>query len=131
MNEEKGGIFKDLTPPPGGIQALRNRLDGETGRRAHRWVYLTSCTAAAGLMALLLTFTSLPTMRSEGEPALRIDAELNPALIRLGVAEATGEPVSVPRDHRRRMAVERVDVESPKVVFYRVAVIEDPGLPAT
>ncbi len=113
---------------------MRRRLDGEPGRRQRqirRRAYLTTGSTAAGLLVLLLFWSPLTTVESGGVPTLRIDAELNPALIRLGVAEATGEPVSVPRDHRRRMAVERVAVDSPKVVFYRVAVIEDPGLPLT
>ncbi len=126
MNEEMDGIFKELTPLPGGLQALRNRLDDEPGRRrqrVRRRVYLTTCAAAAGLMLLLLLWSPMTTMRGGGVPALRIDAELNPALIRLGVVEAAADPLTVPRDHRQRMAVERVDVESPRVVFYRVAVL--------
>ncbi len=126
MNGRASGLFPELTPAPGGLQALRRRLDEEPARRhrrVRRHVLAASLatTTVACVVVLLLAMPVPGTVSSVA--ALRIDADLNPALIRLGVAEPAAEPVTVPRDHRTSVAVERVDVDNPKVVFYRVSVL--------
>jgi len=128
MSGNTSGLFPELTPPPRGLQALRWRLDEEPARRhrrVRRHVLATSLasTAVACVVVLLLAMPVPGTVSSVA--GLRIDADLNPALIRLGVVEPAAEPVTVPRDNRTSVAVERVDVDNPKIVYYRVSVLPE------
>jgi hypothetical protein len=125
-------VFPEMTPPPGGLDALRARLKLETadGRAGHRDSLRPSWTLriAAVAASIVLAVVTLWVVQTQ-PPRPILDLELlssNPASVRLGLVPAPTEPVSVPEADRGRIAVERVEVHDPDVLFYRVAVLTEP-----
>jgi hypothetical protein len=74
--------------------------------------------ATAGLAVVVLSvFLALPFERNG---AVSLDSGSDLLAIRLGLAEAPAEPVSVPPGHRHEFAVRRVPTSDERVVFYLV-----------
>lgn len=128
-------VFEELPPPPGGIEALRSRLNEASAgeirpRRLFRKVKWTFAAAAAcAVIGLIFPGSLLLGVGSAGHQLkLRVTAEGNPALVRLGLGAPPTEAVSVPPNQRHRIAVERVSVDNPNVLFYRVAVLPKSGV---
>lgn len=121
-------LFEELTPPNGGLDRLRARLDHEPVRQ-HRRRALAS--AAIAMAATAFIFAVAVMVWPTSQPQLHLDMAtilaVSPAAVRLGLATAPSEPVSVASDQRRHMAVERVEVADQKVLFYRVTVISEPS----
>jgi len=132
MKIDRERMFEDLAPPPGGLEMLRARLDRESSRDLQvfsfrRAVVGAAAAAAAATILLAVGIGLLPTSTEESE--MLLDFRYNPAAVRLGLTAFPTEPVSVlPRDSRR-FAVLRVEVADPRVVFYRVAALEDGSHP--
>ncbi len=121
-------LFERLDPPPGGLARLRVQLD-ERERRAAAWRLRPLRWAVAVLLmgAIVgLAVVSFDRPRSGLDDRL-LAASSGPLGVRLGLAEPPSEAVSVPPGLRHRVAVERVEVEVPGVVYYRVAVLGEPG----
>lgn len=117
-------VFEELKPPPGGLAALRARLDrAETEipwsrqQLVGRWAVVAAACALTLLLVPLLWHEPSTTWRD----AVLEDG--NPALVRLGLAEPAADVVSVPAGRRRMMAVEKVELGDPAVLYYRVAVL--------
>jgi hypothetical protein len=120
---EGKALFETLAPPPGGVAVLRRRLQRERPRRRMR---LASLGVGATLaIAGLLVAAQVRTARKQ----LPIPAEPHPALVRLGLQHPPREPAAIPRRMRHRMALQRVPLETDRVVFYYVAVLPAPSEP--
>ncbi len=134
MKIEWNDVFEELSPPPGGLETLQRRLNdiavsnARSYRRTRRlkWAF-AACTACLVIWLGFLGY--LPTrQRSRGHGVtLAAVAVGNPALVRLGLVVPTSDAVSVPPDQRHRMAVERVLVDNPNVIYYRVAELPESG----
>jgi len=120
-------LFERLEPPPGGRQALRERLSREPGRRRRRAAAITFSAAAAAIATVLLLWLgrgddrrTTAAHRPATTPDLIQRSHAHPALA--GINEPMwDEPVSVATDKRDRYAVRRVATKSTQVVFYMVA----------
>jgi hypothetical protein len=126
MQSEPGELFDQLDPPPGGVAGLRRRLRNEP-RRRRRHV----ATAALG-GALVVGGLSVTLYRQLAQPdqvQARL-ADFDPALVALGLQDAPSEPAAIPPEMRHRMALERVPLDTERVVFYFVSSLPDPS-PAT
>jgi len=125
-------VFPELTPPAGGVEALRERLGRETAQRPAGWHptararWVLSVAAAVTSIVVALAATWIISDRSGRRP---LAASSNPTLIGLGLCPAPSEPVTVPESERGRIAVERIDTADPDVIFYRVAVLSSPEAP--
>jgi hypothetical protein len=119
-------LFEELTPPAGGLGQLRARLDQEPARQRRR-----RSAAAAGLAITAAGIILAVLLIPPGQPDLHTDLTTilaaNPAAVRLGLANAPAEPVSIAPDQRHRMAVQRVEVADQKVLYYRVTVLNEPS----
>jgi hypothetical protein len=116
-------LFGELTPPAGGLDRLRARLDREPVRQRRRRSAAAAglaITAAAIILAVILT----PMGRPEPYSGPGTTFAANPAAVRLGLTTAPTEPVSIAPDQRHRMAVQRVEVADQRILFYRVTVLE-------
>jgi hypothetical protein len=83
--------------------------------------------------SVVFCLTLLIIIRSHDQAANRndfsralsqLEAENNPAMIHLGLADPPREPVTVPVDQRSRIAVQRVTVTDPGVIYYRLDVLD-------
>lgn len=122
-------VFEELTPPPGGLQKLRTRLD-EVARqelRARRPMQRTRWAFALAAVACLLTLVAVqvwqPGSRAAANWSELIPADGNPALTRLGLTEPPLAAVSVPPQQSHRIALQHVEVNTPGVLYYRFAVL--------
>jgi hypothetical protein len=118
MNDRDERFFELLDPPPGGLKRLRSRIDGD--RRRRRTFRLAWSAAAAMLLiaAAASLSLSIPAGKQESDPRfLR-------ARIHLGLLPPPAEPVTVPQGDRLRTAVQRIEGDDERVVFYRVASLE-------
>lgn len=94
-------VFPPLRPPPGGLEALRARLD----RPARRWI---GPVVVAGAAAIVL--------------GLILWVEPSPPSVALGVPWARPpEPVQILPEARDRLAVQRIETADARVVLYRIA----------
>jgi len=116
-------LFETLAPPPGGVDGLRQRLRREGRRRRARRAVLgvAGALAIAGAIAGMLAALQVRTSRRP----LPIPAELHPALVGLGVQPPPAEPAVIPPGMRHRMALQRVPLETDRVVFYYLAVLPE------
>lgn len=119
-------LFEELMPPAGGLGQLRARLDQEPARQRRR----RAAAAAGGALVaagIILAVLLIPS----GEPGVRADLDAVlaacPAAVRLGLADAPAEPVSVAPGQRHRLAVQRVEVADQNVLYYRVIVVDRPS----
>lgn len=117
MNErDPSRLFEDLDPPPGGLTRLRARLRTEHRRRIRNRAL--AVTAAAGTAIGLAAFLVLS---GGGDPAANLPGLTSDLVaIRLGLAEAPTEVVSVRAELRREYAVRRLPTSDDRVVFYAV-----------
>ncbi|MCB9686815.1 MAG: hypothetical protein H6738_13175 [Alphaproteobacteria bacterium] len=108
---ELDDILPSLTPPPGGLHALRERLDHRR-RRAVWWVGLVPLGAAA--LALALLWPRAEVLSLPEDPVL--------------LTAVPSEPVTVPAEVAASVAVARVPVEG--LVWYRVGSTLPPAEPS-
>jgi hypothetical protein len=119
---EREGLFELLDPPPGGLTRLRAGLRAERRRRTRNRTLagaLATAAAAAILLVLLVPGGGART------PLPGLESDL--LAVRLGLAEAPEEVVSVRPDLRREYAVRQVPTSDERVVFYLVGSRETPA----
>lgn len=130
MDRKRNPIFPELSPPPGGLGELRRRMQQPLGPFGKdRRIRVLVSTGAAVTVCLLMWPVLKGTLNTgRMDPAARMPALLqagfNPALVRLGLADPPSEAVTVPREERRRAAVEKVAVSNPEVIYYRIEVVD-------
>jgi len=132
----KRDVLPWLEPPPGGLAALRARLDRPRKRPLVWALAAAGATASvAGVtIALALWAAELPRIvvthpdsagthsvaanlkPDPGPTGPTLDLERHPAL-----AALPSEPVTVPRHARGQMAVTRAAPDTPEVLFYWVS----------
>jgi len=119
-------LFERLEPRPGGLAALRRRLDGDEARRS-RGLRVAAVAAVAAAVAVLLVVWMWPT--ATWPPRARASTRLaaHPAAVGLGFAPAPAEPVTVMPGSRAEVAVSRVPTSDERVVFYWVATADTPA----
>lgn len=131
MSDERKAIFTELTPPPGGLERFRRRLEQESGHSPRRWRYLVPAAVSLFFCVALSVWIHDLYISGEKSPTdplmAQLKAEYNPAMIRLGLADLPREAVTVPVDQQSRMAVQRVAVSNPDVIYYRIDVIDVTG----
>jgi len=131
MKLEWKQVFPNLAPPPRGLEKLQSRLDREPAEkqrlerflRPARWI---PAAAATGMMLWMAVSATRPD-NNRGPSLLDLvtrDVE-NPALIRLGLAPAPVETVTLLPNETHRVSAERVGVDDPNVVYYRILVLPD------
>ena len=59
MNNERHGLFADLTPPPGGAERFAKRLDETAHAEAPRWRRFAFAGAACAAVALVVAVVLL------------------------------------------------------------------------
>jgi hypothetical protein len=127
MADDQSGILPILTPPPGGLERLHQRLLRESDSNWIRWRTSALVLATVFICITIWLVTSQIRLRNEPDQITQalamMKAESNPALVRLGLADAPVEAVTVPVSQRRYMAVQRVAVSDPNVIYYRVSVL--------
>jgi hypothetical protein len=111
------GIFTPLEPPPGGLTALRARLQRE---RSSRWRPITGLgVAAAALAAAFLLVARRPADPPAARLVEAVVAQHYPTLVALGLAPLPAEPVTLlSPDGAPAATLRRVPVASPGIVFY-------------
>jgi hypothetical protein len=129
MVDRQEHIFPEMIPPPRGLENLRQRLEKEPESRRMRWNRpVLALTGAVILICLVLwPITGWIVRRSQQDFTTRILASLkndaNPAMFRLGLADIPFETLSVPMELRNSVAVQRVIVSDPNVIYYRIDII--------
>jgi hypothetical protein len=108
-------LFEPLDPPPGGLTRLRAGLRAERRRRI-RNRSLAGALATAAATALLVVF--LVPGGGAAAPLPGLESDL--LAVKLGLAEAPAEVVSIRPDLRREYAVRQVPTSDERVVFYMV-----------
>jgi len=123
-------VFEDLEPPPGGLEVLQSRLaeapalEFQSRRRTRRARWVVAAVATCVFIWILIPSTSQNrrgATENRLEPAVM--AEGNPALFRFGLVAPSAEAVTVPPDLRHQIAVQKVELGTPNVIYYRVAVL--------
>jgi hypothetical protein len=107
-------VFERLDPPPGGLAALRARMDARPRvRRVARFAFVV-----AAALLLFLYFT-----RHDGAPDLLMAARLqgDAPEIALGLAPMPEAPVAIIDDDRTTTALAGVRTANPSVAFYWVS----------
>lgn len=118
---EQDRLFELLDPPPGGLIRLRAGVGAERRRRfRNRSLAAGLATAAAALLALFLVPGTAPPTPLPG-----LESDL--LAVKLGLAEAPTEVVSIRPDLRREYAVRQVPTSDERVVFYMVGSRQSPG----
>jgi hypothetical protein len=112
---DDAALFEVLEPPPGGLARLRARI--EAHERSMRRTGLLF--GAAGLAAALLLITVL-LLAPPAHRALLHGAEGDLLAIRLGLAAAPEEPVTIPPALRGSYAASRVPTSDDRVTYYRI-----------
>jgi len=129
MADRQEHIFPELIPPSGGLEKLRRRLGKEPESRRMRWNRpVLALTGAVILICLVLwPITGRIIRGGRQDFTAQIPASLktgaNPAMFRLGLADMPFETVTVPIELRNSMAVQRVSVSDPNVIYYRIDII--------
>jgi hypothetical protein len=135
MRISRSELFERLDPPPGGVTRLRAAIERHDRRRLEARRVRSLCWAAAAAAATVLVWLAATWLSHPdgdvGRNRLALGADgADPALVGLGLADPPAERVSVPPAERHRVAVERVEVDVPGVVYYRVAVVSEVKLHA-
>ena len=103
-------LFERLAPPPGGLGALRSRLDEEEA--SLKWSSLAWKLSAGAATAALAVFMLVQLTRPTPAPVDRS------AMVALGLAKPPS-PLWISAGHEDE-AVSAVALADPKVIFYRV-----------
>lgn len=113
-------FFEPVEPLPGGLDALRQRIDQEKARRtrARRWVPVAVAVACAAALAVFLLLPALGPAEPGGLAARRLLAggPAHPRAVALGIA---------PRPAPARVADARI-APTDEVVFYWVCATPRP-----
>ena len=114
--------FTQLDPPPGGLAALRARLQQADvphaqahGRRRAAWFVTALATAAAAVAGVILAWPGGPRPPGLIEQAT---ADHYPSLVSLGLAAPPSEPVTLLAPQDSALRLRRVPSHSNAVVFY-------------
>ncbi len=124
-------LFKKYEPPPGGLEALRTKLEDREKEEEKKSIFLRpACWAITGvalallfIAALLIAQLILPSGPwKEKDFFSRLAAQSDdPSLVRYGLVKAPEEAVTVPKKDQTQLAVLRIPVESEDVIFYWVS----------
>jgi hypothetical protein len=117
--------FKSYDPPEGGLHGLREKLDRLEAKKpffSPPKIALTTTITVALLVAVVV----VPRIM---KPKSNLFIELakkseNPAFIKYGYLERSGEAVSIPASARSHLKVKRVETSNKNVKFYMVEAIE-------
>lgn len=116
MNPEP--LFKTLDPPPGGLTALRARLDAER-LRSPRQRRVWAASIAVGVAAAVIVAALILSPGRPPEPQLPVPDD--PVLAALTLSNVGAASVQVSASNAGTIAVEPVPLPTEDVVYYRVA----------
>ena len=128
MADEQPNVFPNLTPPPGGLEMLHKRLERGPDSNWMRWripalVVATVFICFAGwLISDQIRLRNKSIKITQALASLR--SESHPVLVRFGLADPPAEAVTVPVGQHRHMAVQRVAVADPRVIYYRISMLD-------
>ena len=114
-------LFEKHDPPGGGLQGLREKLEGFESKRPFFTIpriTLASAFAAVILLAVFLTPDLIKQKRN-----LFIDLvnrSDNPAFIKYGYKKMAGEAVSIPENAKSNLVALRVETSDKNVKFYLI-----------
>lgn len=116
-------LFKSYDPPEGGIQVLREKLDRHEMKKPFfsppKIVLVTTFAVALMFTAVLVPRSMKPKPRNDLFMELVKKSE-NPAFMKYGYLEKSGEGVSIPASARSYLTVKRVNTSDKNVKFYLV-----------
>ncbi len=128
MADEPSNVFPNLTPPPGGLERLHQRLDRESDSNWMRWRTPALALAIAFICLAAWLVTDQIRSRNKSDKITQalasLKSESHPVLVRFGLADPPVEAVAVPAARRRYMAVQQVAVTDPNVIYYRISMLE-------
>ena len=114
-------LFESYDPPEGGIQGLREKLDGlEVKKPLFSPPKIALVTTFAVLVLVAVTVTPRlmkPRQRSNLFIELVKKSE-NPAFIKYGYKKRSGEAVSIPASARSHLTIKRIETHNKNVKFY-------------
>jgi hypothetical protein len=125
----KVDLFDDLTPPPGGLAALRERLGRDPAQRRRRaqrlqWA-MAACAAMIGFGVAVspvgpyrITLFDPPPSPA---PKPTVPRSTHPGMVALGFEPAPAAPVTVLPGSERELAVTRTPTPDDDVIIYMVA----------
>lgn len=105
-------IFERIDPPPGGLAALRERLDARSSRR------FVPLFALAGAAVAIVVF--LVVGRRHDDVTARARTHVDTSEVALGLAPMPATPVAIAGDSRETTALVAVPTKDPNVSFYWV-----------
>ena len=108
---KRAELFERIDPPPGGLAALRERLDARSSRR------FVPLLAIAGAAAVVLFFV---LGRPRPDAAARARTHVDTSEVALGLAPMPAERVAIADDARGTTALVAVPTKDPNVAFYWV-----------
>jgi hypothetical protein len=114
-------LFKSYGPPGGGLQGLREKLDRlETKKPYFSASKIALVTTFA--VALLVAVALIPGLI---KPRNNLFIELvkkseNPAFIKYGYLERSGEGVSIPASERSHLTIKRIKTSDKNIKFYLI-----------
>ncbi|HEY8079880.1 MAG TPA: hypothetical protein VIF62_37370 [Labilithrix sp.] len=106
-------LFEPIDPPPGGLAALRERLDSRSPRR--RFVPLLALAGAAAAVVLFFVLG-----RPRTDVAARARTHVDTSEVALGLAPMPSDRVAIADDARGTTALIAVPTKDPNVSFYWV-----------
>ena len=113
---KRGRLFEPLTPPPGGLEALRARLDAASPARRAR--ALTPLLVAAALAAIALVVVT----RRRSVDFVAAGRQIGDASeVALGLTPLQGSAAVVDPDAKSTTALTEVRTSNPEVAFYWVS----------
>lgn len=128
MTDEPTSVFPNLTPPPGGLEKLHQRLDRESDSN---WMRQRTPALALGIAFLCLAAWLIASqIHSRKKPdqitqtLALLKSESHPVLVRFGLADPPAEAVTLPVGQRRYMTLQRVTVSDPNVIYYRISMLD-------
>ena len=116
-------LFKSYDPPEGGVQGLRKKLDRLEAKKP--FFYPPKIALVTTFAVVVLVSVALIPKLMKPRPRSNLFIELvkkseNPAFIKYGYLERSGEAVSIPASARSRLTVKRVETSNKNVRFYLV-----------
>jgi hypothetical protein len=124
MNDPIEKLFREVSPPEGGLAKLRVRMEAEKRSAAARRRFRLAAVAAAGLVLLAVVpyvvFRGLPA-----SPDRDLTRKVGAALVALKSRRAPSEPFELAAGDRSCAAALRVPTREPRVAFYFLATCAD------
>lgn len=108
-------IFEKLEPPPGGLAALRARMDAPRSSRVRRFAVPVLALAAAALVLVVVSRDRAPDLVSAARQ------RGGPSEVALGLAPMPAFTVAIDAEQRATSALAEVHTTDPNVAFYWVS----------